>query len=324
MRVPLPGAVAPMLAVPGAMPTDSEGWSFEVKWDGMRAIVHCPGDATLSVRSRSLRDMTPLWPELAGLPAALGGSGAVLDGEIIAPDEAGRPSFEALQPRMQAVARTARDAAARRPAVYVVFDVLWLDGDDLCALPYRSRRERLDSLALDGAAWRAPKSLSPVDTTALEAAVRGLGLEGVVAKRSESPYRPGLRSRDWRKVKFLLSQEFVVGGWIAGRGGRSSGIGSLALGVHDHHDGTLRYCGRVGTGFTDIEIARLTVLLDGLACDASPFSGDVARLDGVHFVRPELVVEVAFSEWTSAGVLRHPSYRGRRIDKDPSGVVRET
>lgn len=320
MTTPLPGPLAPMLAVPGPMPAEAEGWSFEVKWDGMRAVVHCPGDGNLTVRSRTLRDVTALWPELSALPRALGAA-AVLDGELVAFDAAGRPSFERLQPRIQATAASAHAVAALQPVVYVVFDLLWIDGEDVCASPYNERRERLGALGLDGDGWRAPAALAAVDTEALEAAVRGLGLEGVVAKRSDSQYLPGVRSRSWRKVKFLVAQEFAVGGWAEGAGG---GLGSLALGVHDEADGRLRYCGRVGTGFSDAERERLAAAFEPLAVDVSPFAPGPSVVAGLHWVRPEVVVEVAFAEWTSGGVLRHPTYRGRRLDKPASEVVRET
>lgn len=320
---PMPGPVSPMLAVPGPMPGEADGWLFEVKWDGMRAVAHVT-DAGITVRSRTLRDVTGLWPELAGLPAALGGSSAVLDGELIAPDDRGRPSFERLQPRMQAAPAGAAAAAAAQPAVFMVFDVLWHDGVDLCPLPHSERRERLVGLRLDDLGWRTPPLLETDDTAALEASVRSLGLEGVVAKRPGAPYRPGMRSPDWRKVKFLFAQEFVVGGWLEGSGGRGGGIGSLVLGVSDAPGGRLVYCGRVGTGFTDAELGRLAAVLGPLETAEPPLAGDPPALAGLHWVRPEVVVEVAFTEWTTGGVLRHPTYRGRRLDKAPAEVVRET
>lgn len=325
MTAPLPGPLAPMLATPGPMPATADGWSFEVKWDGMRAVAHCRDDGTLTVRSRTLRDVTAQWPELASLAAAVPG-GAVLDGELIAVDDSGRPSFERLQPRMHATPATARAAAALHPVVYVLFDVLWLAGENICTRPYAERRERLSALGLDAAAWRTPGTLTAEDPATIESAVRGLGLEGVVAKRTSSTYRPGERSPHWRKVKFLLSQEFVVGGWTEGLGARTGSIGSLLLGVNDTGTGDLglRYCGRVGTGLSDAELDHLAATLAPLAVDASPFTADAPRSTGLHWVRPEVVVEVAFTEWTAAGVLRQPTYRGRRTDKDPTTVVRET
>lgn len=322
ISAPMPGPISPMLAVAGSMPGDPGGWSFEVKWDGMRAVVHASATG-VTVHSRTLRDVTPLWPELAALPAALDGSSVVLDGELIAPDHRGRPSFERLQPRMQASTGTATEAAAAQPAVYMVFDVLWHDGVDLCPLPHSQRRERLVRLGLDDLGWRTPPQLATDDTVALEASVRGLGLEGVVAKRPTAPYRPGMRSPDWRKVKFLLAQEFVVGGWLEGTGGRAGAIGSLVLGVHDAGGG-LVYAGRVGTGFTDAERGRLAAALAPLETGTSPFAVTAPPGGGLHWVRPEVVVDVAFTEWTSGGVLRQPAYRGRRLDKIPGEVVRET
>lgn len=319
----MPGPVAPMLAVAGRMPADATGWSFEVKWDGMRALVHCPGDGTGVVRTRTLRDVTALWPELDALATALGTTACVLDGELVTLDATGRPSFEMLQPRMQASPAAAQALARLRPATFVAFDLLWIDGEDLRPAPYAFRRDRLRRLGLEGPNWLTSPQLETEDTAELEVAVRALGLEGVVAKRSSSPYRTGLRSPDWRKVKFLLAQEFVVAGWVEGGGGRRGGLGSLVLAVNTGR-GDLVYCGRVGTGLTGAERERLASALGALATDASPLAGDGPRVAGLHWVSPAIVVEVAFTEWTSAGVLRHPSYRGRRLDKDPSEVTRET
>ena len=187
---------------------------------------------------------------------ALGSHSAVLDGEIVALDSGGRPSFEALQQRMQLGSRA---QAARRakstPVTYVIFDLLWLDGHSLMGLPYSERRARLAALALSGESWRTPEHVVG-HGAALLAASAEQGLEGIVAKRLDSAYQPGLRSRDWLKIKRFGRQEFVIGGWMPGKGRRSSSVGALLLGVYEPA-GALRYVGRVGSGFSDAELERL-------------------------------------------------------------------
>jgi len=326
----LPGAVAPMLATPGTLPPDPEGWAFEVKWDGMRAILHC-NRAEWKVRTRSLRDVTRAWPELAVLRETLQERAVVLDGEIVALDEEGVPSFERLQPRMHAAPPVGAELVGRVPAVYVVFDLLWLDGEWLTSRPYDERRDMLSAVLPSGPSWNVAARLAePAGRSyeaAMEHACRGLGLEGVVAKRRDSPYLPGVRSHAWRKVKFLLSQEFVVGGWSAGTGTRSGNIGSLLLGVHDRPGGPLHYCGRAGSGLSRLDLDRLGRVLARLRTDVCPFTRPPEPRNSAEeltWARPLVVVEAGFSEWTAAGVLRQPVFRGVRPDKDPSEVVRET
>jgi bifunctional non-homologous end joining protein LigD len=220
----------------------------------------------------------------------------------------------------------AADAAVRRrmkevPATYVVFDVLHLDGHSTLRLPYTERRELLEELGLNGASWRTP-AYRVGDGEALLAASRGLELEGVVAKRLDSVYEPGRRSATWLKIKNVYKQEFVVGGWLGGEGGRSGRLGALLVGYHDD-DGVLRYAGRVGTGFTDAELGRVRGELDDVATDANPFGGGPKVPREAHFVEPSLVAEVEFREWTRSGTLRAPSYKGLREDVDPTRVERE-
>ena len=320
----LPRTIAPMKATSSAeLPQPADGWDYEVKWDGMRAIAFVEG-SSLRVQSSNLLDVTASWPELEGLPGSLGVQTAVLDGELVATDEQGRPSFGRLQQRMHiASAAEARRRAADVPVSYIVFDLLHLDGNDLTRLPLRERRRFLGEVVEPGPCWRC----SPVydDGPALLGAATDQGLEGVMAKRPESLYEPGKRSRNWLKVKVRRRQELVVGGWLPGEGGRSGRIGALLIGVHEPGGGPLRYAGRVGTGFTAAELDRLAGLLGPLEIDRSPFDPPpprpVARV--AHWVRPEHVAEIAFGEWTSDGVLRHPSYLGLRFDKDPTEVVRE-
>ncbi len=316
----MPERIEPMQARLSTLPRDESGWAFEVKWDGVRAAAYSqPG--RMRLLSRNGNDVTAAYPELCALNDSLGAHAAILDGEIVAFDESGRPSFEALQPRMHK-----RDEGDVRglmqsiPVTYVVFDLLWLDGHGLIDLPYSRRRELLQALDLQGAHWRIPE-LHVGDGTGLLAATRELGMEGIVGKRLDSRYAPGRREGAWIKVKNHRRQELVIGGWTEGKGVRSGQIGALELGVHDER-GELRHAGRVGTGFDEAELERLTGLLVPLAREDSPFAGPQPPR-GAHFVEPRLVCEVEFSEWTRAGKVRQASYKGLREDKVPAEVRRE-
>jgi bifunctional non-homologous end joining protein LigD len=247
----------------------------------------------------------------------------VLDGEIVAFDERDRPSFGLLQQRMHlteptAVARQMVDV----PVVFQIFDLLHLGGHDLFDLPYLERRRLLLELVEEDGAWRVPPH-HVGDGEALYTVAEEQGLEGLVAKRVDSRYLPGGRSRSWIKVKVRPQQEFVVGGWTSGEGSRTALLGALLVGYYD--DGVLRYAGKVGTGFGEAELRRLDPRLRASAIDGSPFDPppprDIARR--AHYVEPTMVVEVAFGEWTGDGRLRHPAYLGERADKDPHEVVRE-
>jgi bifunctional non-homologous end joining protein LigD len=316
----IPDFVAPMLARPSRLPADDADWAFEVKWDGVRAIAHSePG--RLRLLSRNGNDVTVAYPELRTLNRALGSHEAILDGEIVAFDASGRPHFQTLQSRMHVRGEAAvKRLAETAPVTYLVFDLLWLDGHSLIDLPYAERRARLGSLELSGERWRVPEFFSGGGAAVL-AATREQGLEGVVAKRLDSRYTPGARGRSWLKIKNSARQELVIGGWTTGKGSRSSSIGALHLGVHDE-DGRLRYAGRVGTGFDTQELTRLLALLEPLGRTGTPFTGTQPP-KGAHFVEPTLVCEVEFTEWTRAGTLRHPSYKGLREDKPAVKVVRE-
>ncbi len=321
----MPRTIAPMKATSGDLPL-GEGWTYEVKWDGMRALAFVQG-GSLRLQSANLRDVTVSWPELAGLPEALPTQAVLLDGELVATDEAGRPSFSRLQQRMHvAVAVEAARRANDVPASYVVFDVLHLDGHDLTGLPLSDRRRLLDQVLEPAARWRT--SPAHDDGVALLEATEAQGLEGVLAKQADSRYEPGARVRTWLKVKVRRHQEVVVGGWLPGEGTRSGRLGALIVGVHARaRDGAqLLYAGRVGTGFKEAELARLAALMAPLTTDACPFDPPPPRPDiarGATWLRPELVAEVAYGEWTPDHRLRHPSYLGLRTDKDPGDVVRE-
>lgn len=315
-----PARLAPMLATRAERVPTGPGWVYEAKWDGIRALV-LVRDGTLTITSRLGNDLSGRYPELAGLVAAVGGHDVLLDGEIVAFDDAGRPSFQALQRRMHVQSPTAiARLMAEVPVALIAFDVLWIDGEDLTGRPYAARRARLEALGLVGSRWQIPPLST--DGDAMYAASRGLGLEGVVAKRVDAPYEPGRRSRAWIKVKHHLRQELVVGGWLPGEGSRAPTFGALLLGYHDD-DGGLRYAGRVGTGFDADTLDLLTDRLRLLARADSPFAaGPVPRQ--ARFVEPQLVVEVRFGEWTTDGVIRHPVYLGLRDDREPATVVRET
>lgn len=315
-----------MKAIASDLPTD-DGWSYEVKWDGMRALTFIDGPS-LRIQSANERDVTSSWPELTGLPAALPATTALLDGELVAFDEAGRPSFGRLQQRMHVSSEAeARRRSTEVPVTYLVFDLLHLDGHDLTAMPLRDRRRLLEQVLEPTPRWRC----SPVhdDGAALLAVADERGLEGLVAKRVDSAYEPGRRSRAWRKVKVRRRQELVVGGWVPGEGGRSGRVGALLVGYHDRpggEDAPLRYAGRVGTGFSDAELDRLAGLLEPLARPSCPFepappAGE--RLRDPRWVEPRLVAELAFAEWTTDGRLRHPSYLGLRNDKAAAEVTRD-
>lgn len=317
---PLP-LLQPMLATAGVLP-EGDGWAYELKWDGVRAIAYVAG-GRLRLASRSGRDVTGAYPELRGLGGALGSGQAILDGEIVAFDPAGRPSFEALQARISLADPAQASRLARTaPVSYLVFDLLHLDGRSTLDPPYGERRRLLEGLGLEGDRWAVPAAHGGPGAGLLEA-TRASGLEGVVAKRVDSAYRPGRRSRAWVKVKVTSTQEVVVGGWSPGKGARSERIGALLLGIPS--EGGLRFVGKVGTGFSEGLLADLEVRLDRLGRPSSPFAAPVpaAAATRATWVEPVLVGEVRFAEWTRAGRLRAPVWRGLRPDKSPGEVVPE-
>ncbi|MGO9884743.1 MAG: DNA ligase D, partial [Solirubrobacteraceae bacterium] len=274
------------------------------------------------LESRNLREITDSYPEVRGLLRDLGMRDAVLDGELVAFDDDGRPNFERLQRRMHVTAQSSvRRLAASTPVVYAIFDLLYLDGHNLMALPYEQRRERLEELGLSGPAWRVPAA-HPENGRRLLEATDAQGLEGVVAKRRTSRYEPGRRTGAWVKVKNTQRQELVIGGWLPGEGRRTDRIGALLMGYFED-GGELRYAGRVGTGFTDRTLAELGSKLAPLRRAQAPFDPVPKLPRNAVFVEPELVAEIEFREWTSDGVMRAPSYKGLRDDKPALAVGRE-
>jgi bifunctional non-homologous end joining protein LigD len=315
-REPMPTRVEPMLARLGELPRDDDGWAYEIKWDGVRAIGFVDGGRS-RLAPRAGRDITPRYPELRELGRALAGHEAVLDGEVVAFDGDGRPSFQRLQSRMHLTSEHAvRRLSQSDPVAYILFDLLWLDGHSLMALPYTERRERLLELGLNGARWQTPAN-HVGDGAAMLAASRDSGLEGIIAKRLDSPYHSGRRSPGWVKVKNVRETDVVVGGWLPGEGKRSGRLGALVVGFYE--DGELKYAGRVGTGFDEAELNRLGRLFEGLARDDSPFGGRQPPRE-THFVDPVLIAHVGYGEWTQTRTLRHPRYLGLRDDIDPETV----
>ena len=316
-REPMPERIEPMLARSGPLPREDGRWAYEIKWDGVRAIGSVQG-GRLRLASRNGRDITPRYPELRGLGRALGSQEAILDGEVVAFGPDGRPSFQRLQGRMHLTSESAvRRLSEREPVTYVIFDLLFLDGHSLLGLPYLERRERLLELELNGATWQTPAH-HVGDGAALLEASRANGLEGIVAKRTDSTYTPGKRSPHWVKVKNVRRADVVIGGWLPGEGNRSGRIGALLVGYYEGSE--LRYAGRVGTGFDAAELDRLQALLDPLERPDSPFSGRQPP-KGSRFVEPRLVCTVEYGEWTQSRTLRHPVYKGLRDDVAPEDVV---
>jgi bifunctional non-homologous end joining protein LigD len=315
-REPMPEHVKPMLARTGELPRDDGKWAYEIKWDGVRGIAYVDG-GRLRLEARTGRDITSRYPELRELGRALAGRQAVLDGEVVAFDADGRPSFQKLQGRMHLTSEhTVRRLAQSDPVHYVIFDVLWLDGRSLLDLPYTERREQLMELGLNGPTWRTPANHVGDGAAMLEAS-RAQGLEGIIAKRLDAPYAPGRRTPAWVKVKNVRETDVVIGGWRPGEGKRSGRLGALVVGFHE--DGVLKYAGRVGTGFDEAELNRLGRLLEGLERDSSPFDGRQPPRE-THFVDPVLIAHVGYGEWTQTRTLRHPRYLGLRDDLDPESV----
>ncbi|HEX5189635.1 MAG TPA: non-homologous end-joining DNA ligase [Streptosporangiaceae bacterium] len=319
----LPAQFRPMLAVAGERPADDAAWAYEMKWDGLRSIAVVSG-GSVTLYSRTGRDVTGTYPELGGLAAAAGERDLVLDGEIVAFGDGSWPSFEAVQQRMNVTAASqVRRLAAEIPVTYLAFDLLSADGESLTGLPYTARRARLDELAVNGPRWQTPPAFIGVPGADVQGVSRQHALEGIMAKRLTSRYEAGRRSSSWRKIKNIQRQEFVVGGWKPGEGVRTDQIGSLIVGVYGPDGFT--FAGHVGTGFTRQTLTMLIARLAPLRRATSPFGATIPpdQARGAVWTEPQVVIEAEFALWTSSGRLRAASYRGIRDDKDPAGVVRE-
>jgi bifunctional non-homologous end joining protein LigD len=313
-----------MLARMGELPATDEDWAFELKWDGIRALGSA-GPQGWRMWSRRGEDVTARYPELEGIADLLAGRSAVIDGEVIATDENGRPSFQLIQRRM---GLTSAAAVAKRmsetPVDFMIFDLLHLDGRCIRDLPYTDRRELLESLGLEGPRWHTPRHHLGGGADLFEAAKRQ-GLEGIVAKRAGSPYRPGKRSGEWIKKRVWRQQEFVIGGWIPGEGRRARRVGSLLVGFYDKRQ-RLVFAGGVGSGLKENDIDLLTRELGKRERASSPFDHGAPRGPKAKrsvWCEPELVCEVSWTEFTQEGTLRQPAFKGMRDDKDPREVVRE-
>lgn len=314
---------APMMATSGtAADLHGSDWQFELKWDGVRALM-VADDREVRIFSRNGNDVTATYPELTDR-SCWPEEAFVADGEIIAVGPSGRPDFGLLQGRMK-LTRPADVAKARAaiPVRLMLFDLLSDAGDDLRRLPYAKRRQRLDDFFRPSG---CPVELSPILAERIELLLESaqeLGLEGVMAKRTDSRYVSGQRTRTWIKIKLEQTQEVVVGGWRPGKGGRQGSVGSLLVGIPD--GARLRYVGRVGSGFSMRELEELRQKVASLARKTSPFA-DVPAEDAsdARWVTPRLVGEVTFGEWTGSGKLRHPVWRGWRLDKTAEEVVPET
>jgi bifunctional non-homologous end joining protein LigD len=319
---PLPKGIRPMLATPGRLPADDDGWAYEIKWDGVRVIAYVEG-GQVRLQSRNDKDLTAAFPEFQTVGRFFGSRPGVLDGELVVIGDDGKPDFGRLQHRLHLTkANAIAQLAADSPATYVVFDLLYLGGQPLFDLPYDERRRQLESLGLSGASVVTADSYRDVTGAEVLRATQEAGLEGVVAKRRDGRYVPGDRSNGWIKIKNVRTQEVVIGGWTEGSGGREGSLGALLLGLPEATG--LRFVGKVGTGFSEQDRSDLLDLLGRSVTEKNPFNPpDIGEKAPHHFVRPINVGEVRFSEWTSAGRLRHPSWRGLRSDKKAADVTLE-
>jgi len=307
--VPFPPS--PMLATAATLPKDSSAYVFEAKWDGVRALARVDGTAELF--SRQTTNLSGCFPEITGgLVEALAGRTAILDGEIVALDRRARPSFELIQRRMRSTRPQPR-LVAGVPAIFFVFDILYLDGEDWMRRPYLARRELLDSLGLAGGSVMTSPFWTGIEAAAMFDVVREMGLEGILCKRATSVYQPGRRSQAWIKSVVRHHAPMVVGGWAPGRGG---GVGSLLVGGHDDV-GALVYCGQVAFGLSAQTRRTLVARFADLGCQTSPF-GEMEKVGSARWLTPTLVVNVDYREFRGCR-LRHPSLKGL-ADLDPQLV----
>ena len=318
--IKLPIISGVQLATAVDAPFDDNEWLFEIKWDGFRALATIEADGSVTLTSRNGKDLLGKFPELADLGHAFRSLPIVVDGEIVALDERGRSSFQRLQNRIESI-RGPRRTAGGGKITFAAFDVLFADGRDLRKLPLEERKNILESLIVDGHRVIYSKHVIGDGEKLFKLAEKG-GLEGIMAKRRDSEYESGRRTRTWLKIKTAKRQEFVVGGFTDPRGSRS-GFGALIVGYYQK--GKLIYAGHVGTGFDAKMLAALSARLKKLERKTSPFATTPPKSAApAHWVSPELVCEVRFTEWTDEGYLRHPAFMGLREDKDAKKVVRES
>lgn len=312
----MPRTVRPMLATLVDEPFDDPEWLFEIKWDGYRALAYIDGDVRLI--SRNQNDLTADYPELSELATHVKASTAIIDGEIVALDENGLPSFSLMQQRsgMMGDRHVAKDKSV--PLAYYAFDLLYLDGYDLMRVDLEQRKELLNQILATSPLIRYSDHFIGDGVRLFEAA-REKNLEGIVAKRRRGCYIQK-RSREWLKMKITRRQECVIGGYTDPRGGREH-FGSIVLGLYDEK-GRLIPVGQAGSGFTESTHADMWRRLQKLKNDKSPFAFPPEASRRLHYVRPELVGEIKFTEWTHEGQsgavkMRAPVYQGLRFDKPP-------
>jgi len=315
----LPVIKHPMLATLVDEPFDDDGWIFETKWDGVRAIGTIRADRSVELISRTGHDLLRQFPEFEDLARAIRGRPAVVDGEIVSLDRAGKSSFQRLQARLnrQSPSLALIDEV---PATYAVFDLIHAAGRDLRPLPLAGRKAQLERALRPGVKNVVySRHVVGAGIKAYRFAAKR-GLEGIIAKRLSSPYRE-TRSRDWLKIKTQHEQEFVIGGWTDPRGSRAH-FGALLLGYYA--DGGLQYAGRVGTGFDRKTLSAIMARLRAMPAARCPFSGEPRTRERSHWVKPKLVAQIKFGEWTRDGSLRQPVFLGLRDDKRPREATRET
>jgi len=312
----------PMLAQGGYEAFDDPAWVFEPKLDGIRSLVYTTMDSTRLI-SRTGRDQTSQYPELHMIHNRVTSVNAVLDGEIVARDAAGRASFEQLQQRMNLTSPADVERARKKiPVELYAFDLLWLDGHDLTGEPLTERRELLEEVTVPGGKGLRLTLVVPGEGTDFYRAAEEHGFEGVVAKRSSSRYHPGRRSPDWRKIKILNRQDCVILGWTPGQKGRSDVFGALLLGASGEAGGDLIWIGQVGTGFTDGMLHDVLSRLKELETPKPSIDDpELKKVKGAHWVKPELVCDVEYLQITGAGKLRAPSFKGLRTDKLPEDCI---
>ena len=317
-----PPAMLPMLATAGGAAFDDPAWVFEPKLDGIRSLVYTTMDSTKLV-SRTGRDQTASYPELRMIHNRVTSVNAVVDGEIVAMDERGRPSFERLQQRMNLQSPSEIERARKQiPVELYAFDLLWLDGEDLTGRPLRERRGLLEEVTVPGGKGLQLTLVVEEEGRSFYEQAKKFGFEGVMAKLTSSRYHPDKRTKDWRKIKILNRQDCVILGWTPGQGGRGSTFGSLLLGAH--RDGELVWIGQVGTGFTEASATALMAQLLELEVDAPPIDDPgLRKVKGARWVGPELVAEVEYLQMTKGGKLRAPSFKGLRPDKLPKDCILE-
>ncbi|MDQ6826047.1 MAG: non-homologous end-joining DNA ligase [Candidatus Eremiobacteraeota bacterium] len=314
----LPSTVKPMLATLVNKPFDDPNWLFEIKWDGYRAIARVEDDGALSLTSRNGLDFLAQFPELADIGSAFKSLPILIDGEIVSLDERGRSSFQRLQGSFNRHQPSRRSADNRYPLTFVAFDLLYADGKDLRKTPLEERKQRLAALIGEHSAVLYSKHV-PEQGIALYEQAQAQQLEGIVGKKRDSLYVER-RSRDWVKIKAQFVQECVIGGYTEPRGSRK-GFGALLLGLYVR--GELHYAGHVGTGFDTKKLDSIYKQLRVLAADKSPFAAGIKTNTPSHWVKPQLVAQVRFTEWTRDGSMRHPAFLGLRADKNPESCVRE-